>query len=128
MSASSSRTRTGSRLRALLANVLELVQVRFELLVIEAREETMRVLNMVLFGVVAVYLFSLSLVFLSLLVVAHWWDTPYRMWAVFGVAMFFAVLGGVALLLAYGRFKRGSYLFSASREEIERDQERLRDA
>jgi uncharacterized membrane protein YqjE len=104
-------SRTSSKVKGLLASVIELVQVRFQLLTIEAREEAMRLLGMIAFGAIAIYLLSMSLVFFALLVVAHYWDTPHRLAAVFGVGLGFVVLGGLSALLAWSRFKQGTQLF-----------------
>lgn len=117
--------RTRSKTKGLFASVIELVQVRFQLLTIEAREEAMRLLGMVAFGAIALYLLSMSLVFFALLVVAHYWDTPHRLAAVLGVGLFFAALGSLSALLAWSKFKQGTHLFSSSIHELRDDVERL---
>lgn len=118
-------SRTSAKLKGLLAAVIELVQVRFQLLTIEAREEAMRLLAMVAFGAVALYLLSLSLVFAAFGVIVHYWDTPHRMLTVLLVFLAFLLLGLIAGLAAYAKFKQGSQLFASSLQELRDDVERL---
>ena len=118
-------SRTSSKLKGLLAAVIELVQVRFQLLSIEAREEAMRLLGMIAFGAVALYLISMSLVFLAFGVIAHYWDTPHRMLTVVLVFLAFLVLGLIAGLVAYAKFRQGTLLFASSLQELRDDVERL---
>ena len=118
-------SRTSSKLKGLLAAVIELVQVRFQLLTIEAREEAMRLLGMIAFGAVALYLISMSLVFLAFGVIAHYWDTPHRMLTVVLVFLAFLVLGLIAGLVAYAKFRQGTLLFASSLQELRDDVERL---
>ena len=118
-------SRTSSKLKGLLAAVIELVQVRFQLLSIEAREEAMRLLGMIAFGAVALYLISMSLVFLAFGVIVHYWDTPHRMLTVVLVFLAFLVLGLIAGLMAYAKFRQGTLLFASSLQELRDDVERL---
>ena len=118
-------SRTSSKLKGLLAAVIELVQVRFQLLSIEAREEAMRLLGMIAFGAVALYLISMSLVFFAFGVIVHYWDTPHRMLTVVLVFLAFLVLGLIAGLMAYAKFRQGTLLFASSLQELRDDVERL---
>lgn len=118
-------SRTSSKLKGLLAAVIELVQVRFQLLSIEAREEAMRLLGMIAFGAVALYLISMSLVFFAFGVIVHYWDTPHRMLTVVLVFLAFLVLGLIAGFMAYAKFRQGTQLFASSLQELRDDVERL---
>ena len=126
MSERSSRPPAASRLRALVADLLELAQVRLELLTIEARAEVLRLAQLALFGVLMLVLFSLGLVFAAVFLTALFWETPYRTWAVGGLTGFFVLGGAVCAGIVYARVKEGSHLFAATRDELVRDQERLR--
>lgn len=117
---------TGSQLRHLAANLVELVQVRLELLTIEAREEVLRIGQIALFGAFTLCLLSLGLVFGAILITALFWDTPYRVLAVSLLTGFFLLGGAVCAGIVYARVKDGSALFAGSRDELQRDQERLR--
>lgn len=116
---------TSARLRGLLADVLELVQVRLELASIEAREDLGQVLVLFVLALLALLLFGLGLMFLALFVTVLLWDSQ-RLLALGGMtALFFVaalVLGG----LARQRLRRGLRLFRSSLDELRRDQEQLR--
>ena len=62
---------TAARLRALLADVVELVQVRLELFTVEAREELARLARMAVLGALAVVLLSFGLIWVSLIVFSY---------------------------------------------------------
>ncbi|HNI86044.1 MAG TPA: phage holin family protein, partial [Ottowia sp.] len=66
---------TAARLRALLADVVELVQVRLELFTVEAREELARLARMAVLGALAVVLLSFGLIFLALFLTVLLWDS-----------------------------------------------------
>lgn len=118
-------SRTGSKVKSLLSSVIELVQVRFQLLTLEARAETGRLLGMVVFGILAAALLVVSLVFFGLLIVAHYWDTPQRMWAVFFVGLGLLGLSGLSGLVVWSKIRQGRQLFASSIRELQEDVERL---
>ena len=120
-----STSRTSSKFKGLLAAVIELVQVRFQLLTIEAREEGLRWLGMVAYGAIAIYLLSMFLMILALGVIAYYWDTPQRMLIVCLVFAAFLASGLVAAFMAWAKFKQGSALFASSLSELRDDVERL---
>lgn len=116
---------TSARVRGLLADVLELAQIRFELLTIEARQELLRLGQMAMFAAFAVTFLSFGLIFLAIFLTVLFWDT-HRLLAL-GIFTALFLGGGLALFaVAWARFKEGSRMFSATREEMKRDQERLR--
>lgn len=106
------------------ATLLELLQVRLELLSIEAQEEVQRVAGLLLFGAVALIFLGLGVVFLAILVTVALWDT-HRVLALAVFAAIFLVLGGVSAFMARSRALAGSRLFSSSVEELRRDRESL---
>lgn len=120
-------TRRGSsaRLRGLLADVLELVQVRLELASIEAREDLGQVLVLLVQGLLALMLLGLGLVFLVLFVTILLWDSQRLLTLGLLTALFFAS-AAVLALLARRRLRRGLRLFRSSLDELRRDQEQLR--
>jgi uncharacterized membrane protein YqjE len=119
--------RFSSSLRGLASTVLELVQIRLELFSIEAQEEVLRVGALLVYGAVAVAFLSLGVVLLALLITVALWDT-HRLLALGIFTGLFLVTGGVAAWLARERVRSGTYLFSASVEELRRDREGLRAA
>ena len=119
--------RFSSSVRGLASTVLELVQIRLELFSIEAQEEVLRVGALLVYGAVAVAFLSLGVVLLALLITVALWDT-HRLLALGVFTGLFLVTGGVAAWLARERVRSGTYLFSASVEELRQDREGLRAA
>ena len=75
MSLPSSDASTAARVRGLLADVIELAQVRFELFTVEAREELARLAGMAVMGALAVVFVSFGLIFLAIFLTVLLWDT-----------------------------------------------------
>lgn len=117
--------RFSSSLRGLASTILELVQIRLELFSVEAQEEVLRVGALLVYGAVAVAFLSLGVVLLALLITVALWDT-HRLLALGIFTGLFLVTGGVAAWLARERVRSGTYLFSASVEELRQDREGLR--
>jgi uncharacterized membrane protein YqjE len=117
--------RLSSSLKGLAATVLELLQLRLELLSVEAQEEVLRVGALLVYGAVAVALLSLGVVFLALLITVVFWDS-HRVLALALFTALFLLMGGVAAWLARERVRSGTRLFSASVEELRQDREGLR--
>ncbi|WP_382327297.1 phage holin family protein [Hydrogenophaga sp. UC242_50] len=103
------------------------MQIRLELFSIEAQEEVLRVGALLVYGAVAVAFLSLGVVLLALLITVALWDT-HRLLALGIFTGLFLVTGGVAAWLARERVRSGTYLFSASVEELRQDREGLRAA
>ena len=117
--------RLSASLRGLTASLFELLQLRLELLGVEAREEVLRVGGMLIYGALAVAFLSLGLGFLAILITVALWDS-HRLLALAVFATLFLALGGVSAYLAQLRVLSGSHLFSASVEELKQDRESLR--
>lgn len=116
---------TAARLRGLLADLVELIQVRLELLTLEAREDLSQLVGLAVQGALALVLVSFGLIFLALFLTVMLWDTQRLLALGVFTALF---LGGGALLglLAWLRARRGLRWFRASLGELRQDRERLR--
>jgi uncharacterized membrane protein YqjE len=117
--------RLAASLKGLAGTVLTLLQVRLELLSVEAQEEVVRVVGLLLYGMAAVIFLALGLGFVAILLTVALWETQ-RLLALAVFATLFLALGGVAAWLAYQRAQRGSALFVASLAELRQDREQLR--
>ncbi|MBK6869353.1 MAG: phage holin family protein [Burkholderiales bacterium] len=125
MASSSSDVNTAGRLRGLFADVIELAQVRLELFTVEARVELSRLTWLAALGALAVVFVSFGLIFLAIFLTVLVWDT-HRLVAL-GIFTTLFLGGGLVLaLLAWQRARQGARMFAASRDELRRDQERLR--
>lgn len=117
--------RFSSSVKGLAATVLELMQVRLELLSVEAQEEVLRIGALLVYGAMAVTLLGLGLCFLAMLITVALWDS-HRLLPLAVFAVLFLALGAVAAYQARQRVLSPSRLFSASVDEIQRDLEALR--
>lgn len=117
--------RFSSSVKGLAATVLELLQVRLELLSVEAQEEVLRIGALLVYGALAVTLLGLGLCFLAMLITVALWDS-HRLLPLAVFALLFLALGGWAVYQARQRVLSQSRLFSASVDEIQRDLEALR--
>ncbi|QHE77507.1 phage holin family protein [Hydrogenophaga sp. PBL-H3] len=117
-------TRLSASLKGLTATVLELLQLRLELLSVEAQEEVLRVGGLLVYGAVAVAFLSLGLGFLAMLITVALWDT-HRLVPLALFSGLFLGLGFVAAWLARERVRNGTRLFSATVKELQQDREGL---
>jgi uncharacterized membrane protein YqjE len=125
MSLPSSDASTAARVRGLFADVIELAQVRLELFTVEAREELSGLASMAVMGALAVVLMSFGLIFLAVFLTVLMWDT-HRLLALGIFTTLFLGGGTVLALLVWQKARKGLRLFSVTRSELQRDQERLR--
>ncbi|HMT16897.1 MAG TPA: phage holin family protein [Ottowia sp.] len=126
MSPPASDAGTAARLRALLADVVELVQVRLELFTVEARQELARLAHVAALGALAVVLLSFGLIFLALFLTVLLWDSQ-RLLAL-GIFTTLFLGGGAGLVLwVRQQARHGLRMFAATRDELLRDQQRLRE-
>ena len=116
---------TSARVRALLADVVELAQVRLELFTDEARQEASRLTSLAVMSALAVVFVSFGLIFLAVFITVLLWDSQRLLALGIFTALFLG--GGLVLgLLAMQRARQAAHMFSATLDELRRDQERLR--
>ena len=125
MSLPSADASTAARVRGLFADVIELAQVRFELFTVEARDELSRLARMAVMGALAVVFVSFGLIFLAIFLTVLLWDSQ-RLLAL-GVFTTLFLGGGAGLVLwVRQQARQGLQMFAATRDELLRDQQRLR--
>ncbi len=118
-------SRLSASVRGLAATLIELAQVRLELLSVEAQEEVLRVAGLLAYGAIALVCLALGLGFLAILITVALWDT-HRLLALAVFTVLFLLAGLLAAWRARERVQRGSRLFSASIEELRQDREALK--
>lgn len=117
-------------LSRLLATVLQMAQVRLQLLGTEVELEKRRLFDGLLWGGVALVALGLGLVLLCGFVILLFWE-GYRLAAVGGMTVLFLV--GGTLMLRHARYRLSNRndskgMFEASLAELKRDQADLNGA
>jgi uncharacterized membrane protein YqjE len=100
------------------------LQNRLQLLSVELAEVRARLLSLLAYGAVAFICLGAGLVFFAMFVTVLLWDSN-RLLALGVFSALFLVAGSLTLMLALGRAKAGSNLFSASLAELRRDGDTL---
>ncbi|HEY5995355.1 MAG TPA: phage holin family protein [Gallionellaceae bacterium] len=111
-------------LRRLGGTLLAILHTRLELLSNEIEEELLRLGQILVYGIVALFLFFMSILVLMIFVVALFWDT-YRLQVLGGLTALFLVAG---LLVCYAlrcAVRQRSKLFSGSLAELAQDRDQL---
>ncbi len=111
-------------LRGLAATLLGLAQVRLELLSVEAREEALRLGEILLYGAIALTMLSVGVAFFAIFLTVLLWDS-HRLLALAVFATLFLSGGIVAAWVARDRVRQGSRLFAESIRELQKDRTKL---
>lgn len=111
-------------IKRLTATLTSIVSTRLELLANELQEERLRLTQMLLFALFALFCFGMTLLLLTVFIVVLFWD-DHRLAVLGAMSVIFFVSGLLAALLLRGKAQEKSKLFSASLAELEKDRERL---
>jgi uncharacterized membrane protein YqjE len=110
--------------KRMLATLVALVHTRLELFTTEIEEEIQRAASILLWGLVALFFGSLSVMFIAVTVLIIFWDDN-RILAASLITATFLVLTVVFALLARARLHSKGRFMEASIEELKRDRESL---
>lgn len=110
--------------RRLLATVLEIAQVRLELLGTELELEKKRLFDGLLWGAISVMLLGISITLACGFIILLFWD-GYRLAAVGVMALVCFTTGFFLLLEARKRLQTQSSLFASSVSELAQDRAEL---
>jgi uncharacterized membrane protein YqjE len=119
--------RTGgllTSLKQLVATLVAVVQTRLELLASEVQAEKLRLTQLLLLCISALFFLACAVLLLTVLVVVALWDT-HRLLAIGGFAALYLGMGVGFALAARARASAGTQLFVASLAEFEKDRDRL---
>lgn len=111
-------------IKRLTATLTSIVSTRLELLANELQEERLRLTQMLLFALFALFCFGMALLLFTVFIVVLFWD-DHRLAVLGAMSVIFFVSGLLAALLLRGKAQEKSKLFSASLAELEKDRERL---
>jgi uncharacterized membrane protein YqjE len=110
--------------RRLLNTLTGIVATRLELLVNEWHEEQLRLVQMLIFALFAVFCFCMGVLLLALFLVVLFWD-EHRLAVLAALSTAFFVSGGVLVMMLQSKWRQGSKLFSVSLAELSKDRKSL---
>lgn len=110
--------------KRLLSTLVSIVSTRLELLANELQEERLRLTQMLIFALFALFFFCLGILLLTVFIVVLFWD-DHRLAVTGALTVAFFASGLLMVLLLRSKAKKKSRLFSASFAELARDREQL---
>ena len=111
-------------LRQLLSTLTSIASTRLELLANELQEERLRLTQMLLFALFALFCFGIGILLLTAFIVVLFWD-DHRLAALGTLSALFLALGTLMTMLLRSKAQAKSRLFSASLAELTKDREQL---
>ncbi|HEV8341922.1 MAG TPA: phage holin family protein [Candidatus Binatia bacterium] len=114
-----------SSLRSLPAALLDTLKTRLDLLLTELEEERDRLTKILLLAAISLFCLSLGILFLTLFIVAIFWDT-HRLYVVGGFAALYLILAGITWLILRKKARLRPKFLSATLSELAKDRDRLR--
>lgn len=111
--------------RSFVSTLIDLLHVRLDLICAELEEQWVSLKEMVLLALLALFGASFGVLFLSLLIVAIFWDT-YRLFAIGGLVVFYLGLAGIAVQTLRKRALSQPKFLSATLSELAKDIESLK--
>ena len=113
-------------IKRLVSTLISIASTRLELLANELQEELLRLTQMLLFALSAMFCFGLGILLLTVFVVVLFWD-DHRLAVTGGLTVVFFALGLLMVILLRSKAQAKSSLFSGSLAELDRDREYLRE-
>ena len=111
--------------KALLATLVGMAHTRVELISTEVEEQFARMVSLLVWGLVALFLAFTGVILSAIAFIVLFWDTN-RVLAAAGLAVVFVVLAVIAVLGFVARAKARPRLFEASLEELAKDRSQLK--
>ena len=125
MSESQRPERLAVSLKGFFSSLIELVHVRLELITVEARDEALRLTELLVYGALAIAFLTFGIAFVAVLLTVLLWDS-HRLLALTLFSTLFITLGVLAAVVARARMAEGTRLFASSLDELKRDSDSLR--
>lgn len=100
--------------------MLAMVETRLELAALEVEEESQRLLGYFALALLALILFGIAMVLVSLTIILAFWDS-YRLQAALALAALFAVAGTVVGMKLRTAFRTRPRMLAATVAEINKD-------
>lgn len=110
--------------KRLLSTLTSIASTRLELLANELQEERLRLTQMLVLGLFALFCAGMGLLLLTVFITVLFWD-DHRLAVLGTLCCFFFVLAAIMALLLRSKARTKPKLFSASLAEFSRDRELL---
>ncbi|WP_019915940.1 phage holin family protein [Methyloversatilis discipulorum] len=124
MAASPRPERLAVSLKGFVSSLIEIVHVRLELITVEARDEALRLTELLVYGALAIAFLTFGIAFLAVLLTVLLWDS-HRLLVLTLFSTLFITLGVVAAVIARARMAEGTRLFASTLDELKRDRDAL---
>ena len=111
-------------LKRLTSTLVSIVSTRLELLANELQEERLHLTRMLVFALIALFCFGMSILLLMGFIVVLFWD-DHRVAALGGLGAVFLILGILMAILLRNKAHARPRLFSASLAELAKDRVHL---
>jgi uncharacterized membrane protein YqjE len=116
-----------ARLRRALSHSTEAIEDRWLLARIEMQETKRNVLKLVLYTIAALALTIIALLMLSFALVVTFWNSPYRMIAIWGLSAMWLVCWAAVIWALLRSAQASGQAFLATRQELARDWQALKE-
>ena len=111
-------------IKRLISTLISIVATRLELLGNELQEERLRLAQMLLLYLCALFCFGMGVLLITVIIVVMFWD-EYRLAVLGGLCILFFVLGALMTMFLRNKARSKSKLFSVSLAELAKDTEQL---
>lgn len=111
-------------LKRLASTLISVVSTRLELLANEIDEERLRLTQMLLFSLAALFCVGMGVMLLTVFIVVLFWD-DHRLAVLGGLSILFFMVGVLLMLFLRSKEQSHSRLFSVSLAEFAKDREQL---
>ena len=111
--------------RRLTGSLIAILSTRLELLANELQEERLRLTQMLLLALIALFCLGTGLTLLNAFIVVLFWD-GHRLLALGLLSLLYLVAGAAIAVVVRAKAQAGSKLFAASLAELDKDRQALR--
>lgn len=111
--------------KRLTGSLIAILSTRLELLANELQEERLRLTQMLLLALIALFCLGTGLMLLNAFIVVLFWD-DHRLLALGLLSLGYLVAGAAVAMVVRVKAQAGSKLFAASLAELDKDRQALR--
>ncbi len=111
--------------KALLLTFVSSLHTRFEIVTTEIEEERERLEELVILGVASIFCLCMGILLVSMLIVAIFWYTEYRIAAFGAVTAFYIIIGAGLGLTLRAKIRNKPRLFATTLAELAKDRDSL---